>query len=176
MSEQILTNDEQTKPAKRGRGRPKGTPNKLQRAKGEINAFNQAANKSINRELGNIATVSLATFGQQVGALQEIQVPRIRIQALGLSGMALELLADFVKGVEKGGQEAPASIRRLAALDILQIAGITTTSQGIEKQTATNKPVSELNADELRALLGQQRAAIEKLDKGLGRVVNEVEG
>jgi len=176
MSEQILTNDEQTKPAKRGRGRPKGTPNKLQRAKGEINAFNQAANKSINRELGNIATVSLATFGQQVGALQEIQVPRIRIQALGLSGMALELLADFVKGVEKGGQEAPASIRRLAALDILQIAGITTTSQGIEKQTATNKPVSELSADELRALLGQQRQALDKLDRGLGRVVNEAEG
>ena len=176
MSEQIFTNEEQTKPPRRGRGRPKGTPNKLQRAKGEINAFNQAANKSINRELGNIATVSLATFGQQVGALQEIQVPRIRIQALGLSGMALELLADFVKGVEKGGQEAPASIRRLAALDILNIAGITTTSQAIEKQTATNKPVSELNADELRAMLSQQRAAIEKLDQGLGRVVNEAEG
>jgi len=176
MSEQIFTNEEQTKPPRRGRGRPKGTPNKLQRAKGEINAFNQAANKSINRELGNIATVSLATFGQQVGALQEIQVPRIRIQALGLSGMALELLADFVKGVEKGGQEAPASIRRLAALDILNIAGITTTSQAIDKQTATNKPVSELSADELRALLGQQRQALDKLDRGLGRVVNEAEG
>ena len=96
--------------------------------------------------------------------------------ALGRSTKALDLLYDFVRGAEEGGQEAPAAIRRLAALDILNIAGITTTSQTIAKQTPTNKPVAELDATELRALLGSQKAALEQINQGLGRVVNEAEG
>ena len=96
--------------------------------------------------------------------------------ALGRSTKALDLLYAFVVGPEEGGKEAPASIRRLAALDILQIAGLSTTSQTIVKQTATNKPVAELDADELRALLASQKSALDQINHGLGRVVNEVDG
>jgi hypothetical protein len=167
--QQTASGEQGAKPAnKRKAGRPKGALNKPDRT----NELNYAANKTINNALGGIAKLSLATFSSKVSDVANIQIPRIRIQALGMSGAAMELLSDFVTGV----QEAPASIRRLAALDILNIAGITTTSQAIDKQTATNKPVSELSADELRALLGQQRQALDKLDRGLGRVVNAAEG
>ena len=163
MNGQMATNGQTTVPAvPRKAGRPKGARNKKGSVLHGMNIID--------------GEIKFTPFYGTVEGVQASELPRLRIEALGFGGRALKLLMDFVIGKEEGGQEAPASIRRLAALDILNIAGITTTSQAIDKQTATNKPVSELSADELRALLGQQRQALDKLDRGLGRVVNEAEG
>lgn len=158
--QQTATNEKGAKPVtKRGRGRPKGSPNVGATAK-----VCKAAVAILNNKLPDEWTV---------GNVQAIETPKLRLLALGRSTKALDLLYDFVIGVEGGGQEAPAAIRRLAALDILNIAGITTTSQTIVKQAANNKPVAELDADELRALLASQKTALEQINDGLGRVVNE---
>ena len=159
----IETNETGANPVtKRGRGRPKGSLNV-----GATSKVCKAAVAILNNKMPDEWTV---------GNVQAIETPTLRLLALGRSTKALDLLYDFVRGVEDGGQEAPAAIRRLAALDILNIAGITTTSQTIAKQTPTNKPVAELDATELRALLASQKSALEQINSGLGRVVNEAEG
>jgi hypothetical protein len=160
----------------RRKGRPKGSLNKSKRAQ-QASSYQSEMLKiivpgNINIEPNNINNRLQAFFGDVPG-LQEKEIPKLRIEALGFGGKALRLLMDFVLGKDEGGQEAPAAIRRLAALDILNIAGITTTSQTIIKQPASNKPVAELSADELRALLASQKTALEQINDGLGRVVNE---
>jgi hypothetical protein len=177
MSEQIALS-EYTKnlAVSRGKGRPKGSLNKKKLVKEASNYQNEILKiivpGNINTEPSNINNRLQAFFGDVPG-LQEKEIPKLRIEALGFGGKALRLLMDFVLGKDEGGQEAPAAIRRLAALDILNIAGITTTSQTIIKQPASNKPVAELSADELRALLASQKTALEQINDGLGRVVNE---
>jgi hypothetical protein len=163
MSAQTATNEQTERPATAKKmGRPRGSPNISPTVK-----VCRAAVELLNSKVPDEWTV---------GNVQAIEMPKLRLLALGRSTKALDLLYAFVIGVEEGGKEAPASIRRLAALDILNIAGLTTTSQTIVKQTATNKPVAELDADELRALLASQKSALEQINHGLGRVVNEVEG
>ncbi len=163
MNGQMATNGQTTVPAvPRKAGRPKGARNKKGSVLHGMNIID--------------GEIKFTPFYGTVEGVQASELPRLRIEALGFGGRALKLLMDFVIGKEEGGQEAPASIRRLAALDILQIAGLSTTSQTIVKQTATNKPVAELDADELRALLASQKASLDQINQGLGRVVNEAEG
>ena len=163
LQEQTITNEQTGKPATAKKmGRPKGSGNISPTVK-----VCRAAVELLNSKVPDEWTV---------GNVQAIEMPKLRLLALGRSTKALDLLYAFVVGPEEGGKEAPASIRRLAALDILQIAGLSTTSQTIVKQTATNKPVAELDADELRALLASQKASLDQINQGLGRVVNEAEG
>jgi hypothetical protein len=163
MSAQTATNEQTARPATAKKmGRPKGSGNISPTVK-----VCRAAVELLNSKVPDEWTVD---------NVQAIEMPKLRLLALGRSTKALDLLYAFVIGVEEGGKEAPASIRRLAALDILNIAGLTTTSQTIVKQTATNKPVAELDADELRALLASQKSALEQINHGLGRVVNDADG
>jgi hypothetical protein len=160
IASQQRTNEQQGKPIQAKKmGRPKGSPNISPTVK-----VCRAAVELLNSKVPDEWTV---------GNVQAIEMPKLRLLALGRSTKALDLLYAFVIGPEEGGKEAPASIRRLAALDILNIAGITTTSQTIVKQATNNKPVAELDADELRALLASQKTALEQINDGLGRVVNE---
>ncbi|MBK7423579.1 MAG: hypothetical protein IPJ48_11020 [Propionivibrio sp.] len=108
----------------------------------------------------------LATSEALASARDEMK-RRVQAEAVAWAPQALDTLTKMIGGAI----DCPPAVRRLACLDVLQIAGIATIGTNAP-QTPGNKPVSELSADELRALLGQQRAALEKLDAGLGRVVD----
>lgn len=186
--------DETTTPTKRGRGRPPGAKNKrsglsehVTKVIQEVGIPNTPGNRTLveNRicfpdshlaaqaMTGNRIRVTgqprllgkLATSQALWDARQEI-LPRIKMRAVEAAPTALRTLV----GMMDGSITAPASVRRLAALDLLNIAGIPTNAATVE-QTPGGKPVAEMTAEELRALLGQQRAALAKIDASLGEVV-----
>lgn len=186
-------NDNST-PARRGRGRPPGARNKridlsehVSKVIEEVGLPNTPGNRTLveNRicfpdsSLAEQALTGdrirvtgkprllgkLATSQALWDARQEI-LPRIKMRAVEAAPTALHTLV----GMMDGSIEAPASVRRLAALDLLNIAGVPTNAATVE-QTPGGKPVSEMTAEELRGLLSQQRAALEKIDASLGEVV-----
>ena len=108
----------------------------------------------------------LATSDALASARDEMR-RRVQAEAVTWAPQALDTLTKMICGAI----DCPPAVRRLACLDVLQIAGIATSGTNVP-QTPGDKPIHELNANELRALLGQQRAALEKLDAGLGRVVD----
>jgi hypothetical protein len=102
-----------------------------------------------------------------------LQVPALKIQAIGMSQRALQLLDDFVTGKE----EAPPAVRRLAAVDLLTIAGVISTNGQTPVQIPGGaRPINDLTVDELRSLLETQRGTLDRLQKGLaGNVIEHSE-
>lgn len=94
--------------------------------------------------------------------------PLVELTALQTSGTAINYLVGLVEGTE----EAPASVRRLAALDLLQLGGIVRIGQGGHAVDPSHKSINDMSANELRTLLDRQRAALDGLQAGLGPVVN----
>jgi len=96
-------------------------------------------------------------------------LPTVRMAAIERAPSALNLLIKFVTGEES----APAAVRRLAALDILALAGLTTGPA--QPEPGTQKPVCDLTADELRAILAQQQGTLAELQQGLSGNVIEAD-
>ena len=188
-------------PTKRGRGRPPGAKNKrvttkpldladhvqsvlsdtgledspVNRAVIESRIINpngrlleQIAKGERVRSTGGSARLMgrLATSDALASARDEMR-RRVQAEAVTWAPQALDTLTKMICGAI----DCPPAVRRLACLDVLQIAGIATNGTNAP-QTLGSKPVHEMDAAELRALLGAQRAALEKLDAGLGRVVD----
>jgi hypothetical protein len=102
---------------------------------------------------------------------QAKQGPAVKLLALGHAQRAVELLADFVSGAE----DCPPAVRRLAALDLLTVAGVIVTGGKEQPIAPSAKPITDLTADELRQLLGQQRATLEGLQRSIAGQVIEGE-
>lgn len=130
--------------------------------KGFGETFRQGLNVASPRAMGRLAT------SQALDVARAEFKPLVELAALHKSGTAI----DYLIGLVEGTQEAPASVRRLAALDVLQLGGIVKIGQGGHAVDPSHKGINEMSADELRALLDRQRAAMDALQAGLGPVVN----
>lgn len=110
----------------------------------------------------------------QIGERLRLVGEQSRNARLMVQRRALALVPKAIQTLEQImlDDEAPSQTRRLCALDILSL-GRANPGEGGESGAAS-KPLHEMTADDLRAMLDTQRKAVEVLEQGLQGEIIEI--
>lgn len=142
----------------------KGTTTKKREAMRQINKIPKGGKEQFNKAL--IEQSTLQANLQTVQGLKKSQVIEI------FSNNAVEVanrLVSLALG-QDGFHDAPASVQRLAMVDVLTYAGIS--QQEAEKHS---KPVSEMTREELESFIQATQQIVEKVNTPQGVVIEQVQ-
>lgn len=109
----------------------------------------------------------------QIGERLRLVAEESRHARLQVQRRALALVPQAIKTIESImlNEEAPAQTRRLCALDVLLLGGANPHAESLLRDPG-GKPLHEMTAADLRAMLDQQRSAVRVLEEGLqGEVI-----
>lgn len=159
---------------------PKKNPKKVESGiKGAIASGNTTKKREAMRKVNAIPKGGQQAFERAISEQTALQGKMQTVQGLKksqvieiFSGSAVEVaerLVSLAMGRD-GFHDAPASVQRLAMVDVLTYAGIS--QQEAEKHS---KPVSEMTREELEAFIQATQQIVEKVNIPSGQVIEQVQ-